>query len=58
MGTLDYIVIALFAIAMIGIVVWVSNKNRKVPATFFWPDVMQHWLAIGASIARISVLST
>ena len=29
MGTLDYIVIALFAIAMIGIVVWVFKQKQK-----------------------------
>lgn len=50
MGTLDYIVIALFAIAMIGIVVWVFKQKQKSSGDFFWPDVMATWLAIGASI--------
>ena len=36
-----------------------QDKNRKVPATFFWPDVMQPgWLSGPRFLPRISVPST
>ena len=50
MGTLDYIVIALFAIAMIGIVVWVFKQKQKSSGDFFLAGRDATWLAIGASI--------
>ena len=50
MGTLDYIVIALFAIAMIGIVVWVFKQKQESSGDFFLAGCDATWLAIGASI--------
>lgn len=49
-GTLDYIVIALFAAALIGIVVWVFRQKQESSGDFFLAGRDATWIAIGASI--------
>ena len=50
MGTLDIIVIVLFACALIGVVVWVFSKKQQDSGDYFLAGRDATWLAIGASI--------
>ena len=50
MATLDYIVIGLFALALIGIIVWVFKQKQDSSGDYFLAGRDATWLAIGASI--------
>lgn len=50
MVTLDYIVIGLFALALIGIIVWVFKQKQDNSGDYFLAGRDASWLAIGASI--------
>lgn len=50
MATLDYIVIGLFALALIGIIVWVFKQKQDSSGDYFLAGRDASWLAIGASI--------
>ena len=50
MTSLDWIVLGLFGLALIGIVVWVISKKDKNTADYFLAGRDATWLAIGASI--------
>ena len=50
MTTLDFIVIGLFACALIGIIVWVFKQKQSSSEDFFLAGRDATWLAIGASI--------
>ena len=50
MATLDFIVIGLFALALIGIIIWVSKQKQNNSAVYFLGGRDATWLAIGASI--------
>ncbi|MDR0973753.1 MAG: sodium:solute symporter [Prevotellaceae bacterium] len=50
MQTLDWIVIAFFALGLIAIVVWVLMKKQKDSTDYFLGGRDATWLAIGASI--------
>ncbi|MCD8261702.1 MAG: sodium:solute symporter [Bacteroides sp.] len=50
MQTLDWIVIGLFACALIGIIVWVIKQKNNDSADYFLGGRDATWIAIGASI--------
>jgi len=50
MSTLDWIVLGLFCLALIGIVIWVISKKDKDTADYFLAGRDATWIAIGASI--------
>jgi SSS family solute:Na+ symporter len=50
MQTLDFIVIGLFAAALIGIIVWVLKQKQDSSADYFLGGRDATWIAIGASI--------
>ena len=50
MQTLDWIVIGLFAIVLIGIVLWVFKQKQTSSGDYFLAGRDATWLAIGASI--------
>ncbi len=50
MSTLDWIVLGLFCVALIGIVVWVVAKKDKNTTDYFLAGRDATWIAIGASI--------
>ncbi len=50
MATLDWIVLGLFMVGLIGIVVWVLKKKDKDTADYFLAGRDATWIAIGASI--------
>ncbi|MBO5187570.1 MAG: sodium:solute symporter [Prevotella sp.] len=50
MALLDWIVIGIFCIALIGIVVWVINQKNNNSADYFLGGKDATWIAIGASI--------
>lgn len=50
MQLLDWIVIALFFIALIGIIVWVVRQKQNNAADYFLGGKDATWIAIGASI--------
>ena len=50
MVTLDYIVIGLFALALIGIIVWGFKQKQDTSGDYFLAGRDATWLAIGASI--------
>lgn len=50
MATLDYVVIGLFAIALVGIIVWVLNQKQDSSGDYFLGGRDATWIAIGASI--------
>ena len=50
MALLDWIVIGLFTIALIGIVVWVVSQKNNNSADYFLGGKDATWIAIGASI--------
>lgn len=50
MSTLDWIVLGLFCLALVGIVVWVISKKDKNTTDYFLAGRDATWIAIGASI--------
>ncbi len=50
MSNLDWIVLALFCVALIGIVIWVIAKKDKDTTDYFLAGRDATWIAIGASI--------
>lgn len=50
MVTLDWIVLGLFCLCLIGIIVWVSKKKNETSTDYFLAGRDATWLAIGASI--------
>ncbi|MBA4411205.1 MAG: sodium:solute symporter [Bacteroidota bacterium] len=50
MGTLDWIVIGAFFLALIGIVLWVFKQKQRSSGDYFLAGRDATWLAIGASI--------
>ena len=50
MSTLDWIVLGLFCLALVGIVIWVVLKKDKNTTDYFLAGRDATWIAIGASI--------
>jgi SSS family solute:Na+ symporter len=50
MATLDWIILALFCVALIGIIFWVLTKKDKDTSDYFLAGRDATWIAIGASI--------
>lgn len=50
MGTLDWLVIGAFVLALVGIIVWVVRQKQKDSADYFLGGRDATWIAIGASI--------
>ncbi|MDR1222705.1 MAG: sodium:solute symporter [Tannerella sp.] len=50
METLDWIVIGIFSLALIGIIVWVMRQKQNNSADYFLGGRDAAWIAIGASI--------
>ncbi|MGB4292131.1 MAG: sodium:solute symporter [Bacteroidales bacterium] len=50
MATLDWIVLILFCLGLIGIIVWVVKQKTETSADYFLAGRDATWLAIGASI--------
>lgn len=50
MASLDWIVIGIFALFMIGIVVWVTSQKQENSSDYFLGGRDATWIAIGASI--------
>lgn len=50
MATLDYVVIAIFAVLLIGIIVWVFRQKQTSSGDYFLAGRDATWIAIGASI--------
>ena len=50
MGTLDWIVLGLFCLALIGIIIWVVRQKSETSTDYFLAGRDATWLAIGASI--------
>jgi SSS family solute:Na+ symporter len=49
-GLLDWIVITIFALTLIGIIVWVMRQKQESSADYFLGGRDATWIAIGASI--------
>lgn len=50
MATLDWIVIGLFTLALIGIIIWVFKQKQSSSGDYFLAGRDATWIAIGASI--------
>ncbi len=50
MGTLDWIVLGIFCLALIGIIIWVVKQKDETSTDYFLAGRDATWLAIGASI--------
>ncbi|MBE6287455.1 MAG: sodium/solute symporter [Mediterranea massiliensis] len=50
LATLDWLVIGVFCLALIGIIVWVVNQKQNDSADYFLGGKDATWIAIGASI--------
>ncbi len=50
MATLDWIVLGLFCLGLIGVILWVLSKKDKDTSDYFLAGRDATWLAIGASI--------
>ena len=50
METLDWIVLAVFALSLIGIIVWVFRQKQESSGDYFLAGRDATWVAIGASI--------
>ena len=55
MASLDWIVIAIFFLALIGIIVWVMKQKQNNAADYFLGGKDATWIAIGASIFASNV---
>jgi SSS family solute:Na+ symporter len=50
MGTLDWIVLGIFCLGLIGIILWVAKQKDETSADYFLAGRDATWLAIGSSI--------
>ncbi|HOO98305.1 MAG TPA: sodium:solute symporter [Bacteroidales bacterium] len=50
MATLDWIVLGLFCLALVGIIIWVTSKKNETSTDYFLAGRDATWLVIGASI--------
>jgi len=50
MGTLDWIVLALFCAGLVGLIIWVLKQQKETSTDYFLAGRDATWLAIGASI--------
>jgi SSS family solute:Na+ symporter len=50
MGTLDWIVLGLFCLGLVGIIIWVTRKKNETSTDYFLAGRDATWLAIGSSI--------
>lgn len=50
MGILDWIVLGLFCLGLVGIIVWVTKKKTETSTDYFLAGRDATWLAIGSSI--------
>ncbi|NLJ43813.1 MAG: sodium/solute symporter [Bacteroidales bacterium] len=50
MGILDWIVLGLFCLGLIGIIIWVAKKKSETTTDYFLAGRDATWLAIGSSI--------
>ncbi|HEX2967480.1 MAG TPA: sodium:solute symporter [Bacteroidales bacterium] len=50
MGTLDWIVLGLFCLGLVGIIIWVTRQKDKTSTDYFLAGRDATWLAIGSSI--------
>ena len=50
MGTLDWIVLGIFCLGLIGIIVWVTRQKEETSTDYFLAGRDATWLAIGSSI--------
>jgi len=50
MGTLDWIVLGLFCLALVAIIIWVVRQKSETSTDYFLAGRDATWLAIGASI--------
>lgn len=50
MGTLDWIVLGVFCLGLIGIIVWVTRQKEETSTDYFLAGRDATWLAIGSSI--------
>ncbi len=50
MGTLDWIVLGLFCLGLVGIIVWVTKQKDETSTDYFLAGRDATWLAIGSSI--------
>jgi solute:Na+ symporter, SSS family len=50
MGTIDWIVLGLFCLGLIGIIIWVTRKKNETSTDYFLAGRDATWLVIGSSI--------
>ncbi len=50
MGTIDWIVLGIFCLGLIGIIIWVTRKKDETSTDYFLAGRDATWLAIGSSI--------
>ncbi len=50
MGTLDWIVLGIFCLGLVGIILWVAKQKDETSADYFLAGRDATWLAIGSSI--------
>lgn len=50
MGTLDWIVLGLFCLGLVGIIIWVTKQKEETSTDYFLAGRDATWLAIGSSI--------
>ncbi len=50
MGTLDWIVLGIFCLGLIGIIIWVTKQREDTSTDYFLAGRDATWLAIGSSI--------
>ncbi|HKK40922.1 MAG TPA: sodium:solute symporter [Bacteroidales bacterium] len=50
MGTLDWIVLGIFCVGLIGIIIWVTKQKEDTSTDYFLAGRDATWLAIGSSI--------
>jgi solute:Na+ symporter, SSS family len=50
MGTIDWIVLGIFCLGLIGIIIWVTRKKNETSTDYFLAGRDATWLVIGSSI--------
>lgn len=50
MGTLDWIVLGIFCLGLVGIIIWVTKQKDETSSDYFLAGRDATWLAIGSSI--------
>jgi len=50
MGTLDWIVLGIFCLGLVGIIIWVTRQKDETSSDYFLAGRDATWLAIGSSI--------